>query len=126
MVAIVLGSHGYYAKEALNSVQMIIGEQDNTGYFSLLESMDLSSTIEEANAVFDSLDKSQGVLFLTDIVGGTPNNVANVIMKRNSNVKVVAGFNLPLLIEIFLNRDKGLADLIVHIEEVTHDLIQIT
>lgn len=118
MVGILLGSHGYFAKEALASAEMIVGNQENIASFSLEEQMDLEATILSAQESYQSLDRTSGVLILTDIQGGTPSNVAMVIQRKNENTYVLAGFNLPLLIEALLNREKNVTDLVSYLEEL--------
>lgn len=118
MIAILVGSHGNYAKEALKSAEMVIGEQKNTAYFTLTEMMDLSMTIEVAEVAYQSLDKETGTLILTDIVGGTPTNVATVLKKKGKNISLLAGFNMPLLLEALLNREQELEELVVYLKEL--------
>jgi PTS system mannose-specific IIA component len=118
LVGILLGSHGYFAKEALASAEMIVGNQENIASFSLEEQMDLEATILSAQESYQSLDKSSGVLILTDIQGGTPSNVAMVIQRKNENTYALAGFNLPLLIEALLNREKNVTNLVSYLEEL--------
>ncbi|WP_207871936.1 PTS system, mannose-specific IIA component [Enterococcus sp. DIV2402] len=118
MVGILLGSHGYFAKEALASAEMIVGNQENIASFSLEEQMDLEATILSAQESYQSLDRTSGVLILTDIQGGTPSNVAMVIQRKNENTYALAGFNLPLLIEALLNREKNVTDLVSYLEEL--------
>ncbi len=45
------------------------------------------------------LDKGNGVLVLTDIIGTTPSNIAKSIHHRN--IRVVAGLNLSMILNIF-------------------------
>ena len=40
-------------------------------------------------------------LILTDIKGGSPCNVAMVMEKLHENVRVISGFNVPLLLHLF-------------------------
>lgn len=118
MIALLLGSHGNYAKEALKSAEMIIGEQNNVACFSLSETMDLAMTIEEAQKAFELLEKKSGTLILVDIMGGTPGNVATIIKKKNSQVRLLTGFNLPLLIEALMSREsKNLDELTNYLKE---------
>ncbi len=118
MIAILLGSHGNYAKEAIKSTEMIVGEQENIEAFLLNETMDLTMTIQAAKKAFDQLEKGSGTLILVDIMGGTPSNVATILKKKNSNVRLLSGFNLPLLIEACLNRNtKTLDELTNYLKE---------
>lgn len=45
----------------------------------------------------------QQYLFLTDLPGGTPCNRAMAIMMQNPSVEVLAGVNLPMIINTALN-----------------------
>ncbi|GMA09318.1 hypothetical protein GCM10025886_24710 [Tetragenococcus halophilus subsp. flandriensis] len=117
MIALLLGSHGKFAKEALESAKMIVGEQENTTSFSLEENMDLKMTIDSAQDAFNTLNTSEGVLLLTDIMGGTPTNVSTVIHKKNPNTRLLAGFNLPILVEALLNRSMELDELVDYLKE---------
>ncbi|MCJ7841608.1 PTS sugar transporter subunit IIA [Lederbergia sp. NSJ-179] len=118
MFGILLGSHGHFAEEALKSAEMIIGEQKNVASFSLEENMDLEMTITKAQEAYASLDATDGVIILTDIVGGTPSNVANVIQKKNENTYVLSGFNLPILLQIFLNREQVADQVVKQVKEM--------
>lgn len=118
MIAILLGSHGNFAKEALASAQMIAGEQANVATFSLQEEMDLTMTITAAQEAFNALDDTAGVLILTDIMGGTPANVGAVLHKKNANTRLLTGFNLPTLIEALLSRTTmDLEELTAHLKD---------
>ena len=52
-----------------------------------------------------SLDQGAGVAVLTDMFGGTPSNLALSLLDL-TNVEVMAGVNLPMLIKLVSVRDK--------------------
>jgi mannose/fructose-specific phosphotransferase system component IIA len=56
----------------------------------------------------DRLDTSQGVVVLVDLFGGTPCNAA-ALGARERLFPIVSGANLPMLLEILLNRECGLS-----------------
>lgn len=66
---------------------------------------------EARRAVLD-LDSGDGVLVLTDLYGSTPSNIA-CQLRALSNVRVVSGLNLPMLIRI-LNYPKLDLDELLH------------
>ena len=68
------------------------------------------SLYERAIAAVRRLDRGAGVLVLTDMYGSTPSNVANRLASE-SNVMVVAGLNLPMLIRVFNYPDLPLLEL---------------
>lgn len=52
------------------------------------------------------LKDPDGVLILTDMFGGTPNNVSCALLEKDK-VEVVTGVNLPMLIEAATSRKKS-------------------
>ena len=54
---------------------------------------------ELAEKYVNFLDNGNGVLVLTDIVGTTPSNIASSIDYKN--IKIVAGLNLSMILNVF-------------------------
>ena len=102
MVGIILASHGDFAKGILQSGTMIFGEQENVKAVTLMPSEgpdDLKAKMKDAIASFDNQDE---VLFLVDLWGGTPFNQANMLFEEHKDKwAIVAGLNLPMLIEAY-------------------------
>lgn len=104
MVGIILATHGEFAEGILQSGTMIFGEQENVKAVTLHPSdspENLKERMLEAIATFDNQDE---VLFLVDLWGGTPFNQANNLCGEHSNWAIVAGLNLPMLIEAYSSR----------------------
>lgn len=105
----VLISHGDFASGALNASQMIVGE---------LEEVIALGMKDDVHLFEEELDKTlsgeEAVIF-ADIVGGHPFNTAYKIGFENKANKqvIVAGFNMPLLIEASLKMN------VQSIEEIT-------
>lgn len=95
-----IATHGAFAKGVQSSLDMIIGETDNV--FLIQAYLDENVSVEdELAAVLTSITPEDELIIFTDLLGGSVNN----IMLREalkSNVHIVSGFNLPLLIEIIL------------------------
>ena len=66
---------------------------------SVTPGCDPEDVMEKALAAIRRLEKGSGVLVLTDMFGSTPSNVANRLADE-SDVLVVAGLNLPMLIRV--------------------------
>ena len=104
MVGIILATHGEFAEGILQSGSMIFGKQENVKAITLHPSdspESLKERMQEAIATFDNQDE---VLFLVDLWGGTPFNQANNLCGEHSNWAIVAGLNLPMLIEAYSSR----------------------
>ncbi|MFQ3545590.1 mannose/fructose/sorbose PTS transporter subunit IIA [Halobacillus rhizosphaerae] len=105
MVGIIIASHGEFADGILQSGAMIFGEQENVTAVTLMPNEgpdDVKAKMEKAIASFENKDE---VLFLVDLWGGTPFNQANgLVEEHNGNWAIVAGVNLPMLIEAYASR----------------------
>ncbi|MCT4382913.1 mannose/fructose/sorbose PTS transporter subunit IIA [Leuconostoc suionicum] len=105
MVNLIIASHGDFAKGILMSGSMIFGEQENVEVVTFLPNEgpdDLDKHYQEALAKFNNDDQ---VLFLVDLWGGSPFNRASLIQKQNpEEMAIVAGLNLPMLIEAYAGR----------------------
>ncbi|GAY79053.1 mannose/fructose/sorbose PTS transporter subunit IIA [Sporolactobacillus inulinus] len=105
MVGIILASHGNFAEGIFQSGSMIFGEQENVKTVTLMPSEgpdDVKAKMKEAIA---SLDDQEEVLFLVDLWGGTPFNQVNSLFEAHKDKWViVAGMNLPMLIEAYASR----------------------
>ncbi len=105
MVGIIIASHGEFAKGILQSGTMIFGEQENVKAVTLMPSEgpdDINAKMKDTIASFDNQDE---VLFLVDLWGGTPFNQANSLFEEHKDKwAIVAGINLPMLIEAYASR----------------------
>lgn len=116
-VAVILASHGFLAKEALRSAEMIVGKQDNCAYLAVTENLNLEQAKERMNQMFDELDTSHGTIILCDILGGTPSNVSGTFCLERENTLVLSGLNLPMLLDLFTNRNRSLDELAESLEK---------
>ncbi|OCG04024.1 mannose/fructose/sorbose PTS transporter subunit IIB [Gilliamella sp. wkB112] len=104
MVGIILATHGEFAEGILQSGTMIFGEQENVKAVTLHPSDSPESLKERMLAAIATFDNQDEVLFLVDLWGGTPFNQANNLCGAHSNWAIVAGLNLPMLIEAYSSR----------------------
>lgn len=105
MVGIILASHGGFADGIYQSGEMIFGQQENVAHVILKPDEgpdDVRSKMEKAIASFDD---DEEVLFLVDLWGGTPFNQANNLVEQHKDKwAIVAGMNLPMVIEAYASR----------------------
>lgn len=105
MVGIILASHGEFATGILQSASMIMGESKNVKALSIMPSEspeDLKNKMIDAISSFDT----DQILFLVDIYSGTPFNQANSLIKEDEDKRcLIAGLNLPMLLEALGNQD---------------------
>ncbi|MCO8292037.1 MAG: PTS sugar transporter subunit IIA [Tetragenococcus koreensis] len=109
-VGIIVMTHGDFGKAAMESAQLIVGQQDNYDTVSVFVVDDVEQLKQELFDKVNQLDTSNGLILFTDIVGGTPTNLASELLTREDAL-VVAGVNLPVLLEVFTNRTKDIQSL---------------
>jgi mannose/fructose/sorbose-specific phosphotransferase system IIA component len=107
---IVLAGHGSLPSALLSTAEMICGEIPDIAAVGL-------QPAETPDHYADGLRAAVGrdhrrVLVLTDLLGGTPFNIAAAIARRSPRVVVTAGVNLAMVIEAALS-DGDLDDALI-------------
>lgn len=104
-IAIVIGTHGWAAEQLLKTAEMLLGEQQNVGWIDFVPGENADTLIEKYHAQLEKLETDQGVLFLVDTWGGSPFNAASRIVVDKAQQDVIAGVNIPMLVETLMARD---------------------
>lgn len=104
-IALVIGTHGWAAEQLLKTAEMLLGEQENVGWIDFVPGENAETLIEKYQAQLARLDTSKGVLFLVDTWGGSPFNAASRIVVDKPGYEVIAGVNIPMLVETLMGRD---------------------
>ena len=98
MFGIVIGTHGEFALGIVQSCEMIYGKRDKVKAVTLVPGEGPDDIYEKYQKAIKELGNPEQVLFLNDLLGGTPYNQAARIVSENENYGIVAGLNLPALI----------------------------
>ena len=125
MIGLVLVTHGRLADEFRAALEHVMGPQKQIEAVTIgaEDDSDLcrSDIIEAVNRV----DSGDGVAILTDMFGGTPSNLAISAMER-SNVEVIAGVNLPMLVKLASVRGEcGLEEAITQAQDAGRKYISV-
>jgi mannose PTS system EIIA component len=120
-IGIILISHGYFAKYAMDSAEMIVGKQENYKVISVTDDKDLEDVLKELEDSYKILSKDREVIVLADIFGGTPCNAISRMILNGENVAAYTGFNLPVLLELLLNRDRPIDDIKLNLEKTYNE-----
>lgn len=106
MVGIVVLSHGQFASEAVKSAAMLVGHGERLASEGVLESDTPETFFTRVHKIIEQVDDGDGVIALVDLFGGTPNNTVYQL-KREKNVRIITGFNLPMLIYAITERTEA-------------------
>lgn len=104
MVGFILTGHGHFANGLKSALDMVAGDQEA---FEIVpfEGSQAATYGEDLRAAITKMrGETDGVLVFVDLLGGTPFNQAMMISADVDNVEIVAGTNLPMLIELMLTR----------------------
>lgn len=104
-IAIMIGTHGWAAEQLLKTAEMLLGEQENVGWIDFVPGENAETLMEKYQTRLAEMDSAQGVLFLVDTWGGSPFNAASRLVVDKENYDVVAGVNIPMLVEVLMAHD---------------------
>lgn len=106
MIGLVVVTHGRLAVELISALEHVVGPQSAVRTICIGPDDDMEKRRKEILNSVEKVDSGKGVILLTDMFGGTPSNLAISIMDQ-SNVEVIAGVNMPMLIKLASNRKVG-------------------
>ena len=106
MIGLVVVTHGRLAVELISALEHVVGPQSAVRTICIGPDDDMEKRRKEILSSVEKVDSGKGVILLTDMFGGTPSNLAISIMDQ-SNVEVIAGVNMPMLIKLASNRKVG-------------------
>lgn len=110
MVGIILISHGNLAEVIRQTAEGIIGKQENVITLSTTANQSMEQIKENITKAVKQLNQGEGILILTDLLGGTACNLSLPLV-RDNNIEIVSGMNLYGVISAFQNRNLPLKDL---------------
>lgn len=99
MIGLVLVTHGRLAPELVAALEHVVGPQENVATVCIGPDDDMELRRQEIVTKASETNTGKGVIVLTDMFGGTPSNLAISIME-NTEIEVIAGVNLPMLIKL--------------------------
>ena len=116
MIGVVIATHGNLAQEMIRTAEAVVGKLAQVAPVSVVATApDVRHVIEEA---IRSVDTGEGVLLLTDLLGGSRTNICLSFLTERQ-VEVVTGVNLPMLLKLGVLRGSGKP-----IVQVAHDLAE--
>lgn len=100
MIGLIITGHGNFATGLGSSLKLIAGEPANVKYVDFEESHSVAVLKENLNNALDALKDCDGVLILSDLLGGSPfkTSVECKFERNDHQIEVVAGTNFPLLV----------------------------
>jgi mannose PTS system EIIA component len=99
MIGVVLATHGDLGRALIAAMEMIVGAQERVAALSLQLADQLEGANTRLQEAIAGADAGDGVLVLTDMLGGTPSNLCLALIGGSCAVDVVSGVSLPMLLK---------------------------
>ncbi|MGL4796844.1 MAG: hypothetical protein ACRC1Y_02345 [Paraclostridium sp.] len=94
---IIITGHGNFASGLKSSLDLIVGNFDFVKFIDFTEEKSPDTLKKEIINCIDGEDRK--IYIFTDLVGGTPFKVSSELTLEYSNIEVLCGTNLPMLVE---------------------------
>ena len=104
MIGMIVTGHGHFAGGIQSALEVIAGNPSDFAAVEFLEgesSEELEVKMEQA---ITSLSNCSGILFFTDLAGGSPFKVAVEKSLDKENMEVLAGTNIGMILDIYFAR----------------------
>ncbi|MCK4833796.1 MAG: hypothetical protein KAT12_03425 [Gammaproteobacteria bacterium] len=105
-------THEGIASNLIRTGEAIIKKKNNNlSYAEIPMDADVDSMIENIENELRHLDLEEGVIFITDIYGSTPSNIAQLVTGRY-DAELISGVNLPMIMRLLNYRDSPIKTLV--------------
>lgn len=124
MIAIIIIAHGALGESLIQCATHVLGGvPERVVSIPVLGRANPDALLAETHRQIAALDDGSGVLLLTDMVGGTPSNVATRALVPG-RVEGLAGVSLPMLMRALTYRNQPLTAMTAKSESGGHQGIQ--
>jgi PTS system mannose-specific IIA component len=107
MFGVLVVTHGLLARELVKAAETIVGSKmELMTPVSIGWNQEMEKARQKIESEVAKLDCDDGVIILTDMFGGTPTNISLTFLEA-SQVEVITGVNLPMLIKLASLKDEG-------------------
>jgi len=104
MIGVVIAGHGKLSEELLRTAEAVVGRLDQVRTVNVVATdPEVRHKVEEA---IRAVDEGQGVVLLTDLLGGSPTQLCLSFLNERK-VEVVTGVNLPMVLKLVSLRSSG-------------------
>ena len=118
MLKLFLSSHGHLASGMKSSLDILLGNSDVVSVFDAY--VDECSVQEKLDAFYATVNADDEVLLLSDMVGGSVNQVMMTYLDK-PNTRLVSGVNLACVLELAIQEsvsDEQLEEIVTRSREM--------
>lgn len=126
MTGLLILSHGPLAEGLKESCHFFYDDQRCFHCEVLNKEDDPKEFLQVIRNACNAFHEVDGILIFTDIPGGTPANMAQIVQQENQNIRIISGANLIMVLDALLSREAmQLDDLAMHCLKCGKESIQL-
>lgn len=95
----ILASHGKLAEGIKDTLEMIVGKNENIYAFAAYSDGSETKFLEDIQALINE-NQDEQIVIATDVLGGSVNNEMIQLLNRYPQVYLISGMNLPVIITL--------------------------
>lgn len=105
MIGMILCGHGTFPQGLYSAMNLIVGPQKNVNVVNFTEDVSTDDLKKKLSEQVLAFTECEHILFLCDLVGGTPYKTAIYLQMEHKNLRVIGGVNLGMLLEAVFARE---------------------
>lgn len=95
----ILASHGKLAEGMKDTLEMIVGKNENIYAFAAYSDGSETKFLEDIQSLING-NQDEQIVIATDVLGGSVNNEMIQLLNRYPQVYLISGMNLPVIITL--------------------------
>lgn len=115
MRKIIITGHGHYATGMKSALELLAGPSSDI----IAVDFTIDMNEDDLQAQFQQLTEQIEVIFVCDILGGTPYKQAAIVANKNDQIEVVAGCNLGSVLEATFKEHTPISELVTNMVNVS-------
>ena len=105
MKKLIITGHGQYASGLKSSLELLAGPNDDLVFIDFPAELNEAGLRKQMENTIQSVSPDDELLFICDILGGTPYKNAAILSNDNDRFEVVAGCNLGSILEAVFQKE---------------------
>lgn len=122
MTKFAIATHGNFAKGLQSTLELFIPNEEIAFLSAYVK--EEPPIDEQLECFFASLEVNELAVVFTDLFGGSVNQKV-LLASEGKMVQIIAGFNLPVILEVVLNKENLTAENLSHYLETSKNAMQL-
>ncbi|PCE68925.1 PTS galactosamine/N-acetylgalactosamine transporter subunit IIA [Salinivibrio sp. YCSC6] len=106
MLGVIISGHGGFASGIEKAMLQVLGDQTQVVAIDFPASSTTQQLEQQFLVALNEVDSGDGVVFITDLLGGSPFRVASTLAISRADIEVITGANLQLVLEMMMEREE--------------------